>query len=723
MNIVSIIIPRSHNRLLLIIILMVIISCQGDSKTMTHKYTNHLIESSSPYLLQHAHNPVDWYPWGAEAFERAKLEDKPIFLSIGYSTCHWCHVMAHESFEDEAVAQLLNDSYICIKVDREERPDIDQLYMAAATSLIGRGGWPLTIIMSPDKRPFFAGTYFPKESVPGRVGLLQLLPQISTAWINQRAEIDRAADEIINGLQQRKSGGERPALDADVLQAAATDFKRNYDSVQGGFGSAPKFPSAHNLNFLLREGHRTGDQELTEMAIHSLKQMRLGGIYDQVGFGFHRYSTDASWHVPHFEKMLYDQASLMLAYTEAWEITADPLFLQTMEEILIYLNAKLRSPEGAYYSAEDADSDGEEGKFYVWSWSELQQVLSKAELDAIAPTFGIEPGGNFNDEASRQVSGKNILYVNSTMDYASLLTDPIWLRARQKLYDQREKRIHPGLDDKILCDWNGLMLSALSRAALATGQDQYRKAAANLADYLLVELISKNGTLLHMPLKGEQQIEGFLDDYSFVIQGLRYYYEVSFEPKYLETALKLQEIQIQKFWDIEAGGFFFTADGDQDLFIRQKEIYDGAIPSGNSIAAANLYYLGRLAEKPTWETLAVEIGNSFSDQIRRGPRGSSALLQALQVQIAGSKEIVIAGDSQDLEDALSVIRKNYDPFKLILFRPNKGYAAIEEISGFLAYQKAIGAELTVYICENYACQQPLTSLESLSQALKEYSGK
>ncbi|NQV50662.1 MAG: thioredoxin domain-containing protein [Candidatus Marinimicrobia bacterium] len=690
---------------------------------MTHKHTNHLIESSSPYLLQHAHNPVDWYPWGDEAFERAKLEDKPIFLSIGYSTCHWCHVMAHESFEDEAVAQLLNDSYICIKVDREERPDIDQLYMAAATSLMGRGGWPLTIIMSPDKRPFFAGTYFPKESVPGRVGMLQLLPQISTAWINQRTEIDRAADQIINGLQQRKSSGERQALDAEVLLAAATDFKRNYDSIQGGFGSAPKFPSAHNLNFLLREGHRTGDQELTEMAIHSLKQMRLGGIYDQVGFGFHRYSTDASWHVPHFEKMLYDQASLMLAYTEAWEITADPLFLKTMEEILIYLNAKLRAPEGAYYSAEDADSDGEEGKFYVWSWSELQQVLSKAELDAIAPTFGIEPGGNFNDEASRQVSGKNILHVNSAMDYANLLTDPIWLMARQKLYDQREKRVHPGLDDKILCDWNGLMLSALSRAALATGQDPYRKAAADLADYLLAELITKNGTLLHMPLKGEQQIEGFLDDYSFVIQGLRYYYEVSFEPKYLETALKLQEIQIQKFWDIEAGGLFFTADGDQDLFIRQKEIYDGAIPSGNSIAASNLYYLGRLAEKPTWETLAVEIGSSFSDQIRRGPRGSAALLQALQVQIAGSKEIVIAGDSQDLEDALSVIRKNYDPFKLILFRPNKGYAAIEEISGFLAYQKAIGSELTVYICENYACQKPLTSLESLSQALKEYSGK
>ncbi|NQV29580.1 MAG: thioredoxin domain-containing protein [Candidatus Marinimicrobia bacterium] len=686
---------------------------------MIHKHTNHLIKSSSPYLLQHAHNPVDWYPWGEEAFERARLEDKPIFLSIGYSTCHWCHVMAHESFEDDSVAQLLNKNYISIKVDREERPDIDQLYMAAATSLIGRGGWPLTIIMSPDKRPFFAGTYFPKESRPGRVGMLQLLPQISNAWVNQRAEIERAADQIIDGLQQRKTGGEREALDVNVLEMAANDFKRNYDPIQGGFGSAPKFPSAHNHNFLLREGYRTGDHKLTEIALHSLKQMRLGGLYDQIGFGFHRYSTDASWHVPHFEKMLYDQASLMLAYTEAWEVSADPLFLQTIEEILRYLKDKLQSPEGAFYSAEDADSEGEEGKFYVWSWSELQSILSEVELESISETFSLVRDGNFLDEASRQASGKNIFHLNSEMDYASLLADPIWLSARQKLYDEREKRVHPGLDNKILADWNGLMLAALSRAALATGQDQYINAAGQLADYLLRELITKNGSLLHMAAKDGKQIEGFLDDYSFVIQGLRFYYEVSFEPNYLQMAIKLQEIQIQKFWDSEAGGFFFTAEGNLDLFIRQKEIYDGAIPSGNSIAASNLYYLGRLAEKPLWESLAVEIGSTFSDQIRRGPRGSAALLQSLQVQVAGSKEIVIAGDLQDLVDALSVIRENYNPFKLILFRPNEGYQAIEEISGFLAYQKAIGDDLTVYICENYACQQPITNLQSLSKALKE----
>ena len=690
---------------------------------MTHKYTNHLIDASSPYLLQHAHNPVDWYPWGEEAFERARLEDKPIFLSIGYSTCHWCHVMAHESFEDDSVAQLLNDSFISIKVDREERPDIDQLYMTAATSLIGRGGWPLTIIMSPDKRPFFAGTYFPKESLPGRVGMLQLLPQISRAWLDQRAEIEQAADQIISGLQQRKASGDGQALDASILEITATDFKRNYDPIQGGFGSAPKFPSADNYNFLLREGYRTGDQELTEMALYSLKQMRLGGLYDQIGFGFHRYSTDARWHVPHFEKMLYDQATLLLAYTEAWEVSADPLFLQTMEEILIYLNDKLKSPEGAFYSAEDADSDGEEGKFYVWSWLELQNILSAGELEAIKATFGLEPDGNFHDEASRQASGKNIFHLNSKLDYTTLLADPIWLKARQKLYAEREKRVHPGLDNKILTDWNGLVLSALSRAALATGQNQYLRAAGNLADYILKEMITQKGTLLHMQVLGKKNIEGFLDDYSFIIQGLRFYYEAAYDPKYLEVALKLQEIQIQKFWDAETGGFFFTAEGDLDLFIRQKEIYDGAIPSGNSVAASNLYYLGRLAEKPHWEKLATKIGSSFSDQVRRGPRGSSALLQTLQVQIAGSREIVIAGDPHDLEDALSVIRETYDPFKLILFRPNQGHDTIEAISGFLAYQKAIGDRLTVYICENYACQQPLTSLQSLSQALKEQNSK
>ena len=709
---------RSHNTLIIISITALIISCQGDSMHGSHPYTNRLAKSSSPYLLQHAHNPVDWYPWGDEAFEKARLEDKPIFLSIGYSTCHWCHVMAHESFEDEAVAKLMNENYVCIKVDREERPDIDQVYMAAATTLIGRGGWPLTIVMSHDKRPFFAGTYFPKESAPGRMGMLDLLPKITEAWKTQRAEIEGAADQIMHALHQKtpKQAGE--LLDGDVLAKASSDFKRNYDSSKGGFGSAPKFPSPHNLVFLLREGYRTDDSTISNMALHSLKEMRLGGIFDHIGFGFHRYSTDANWHVPHFEKMLYDQVNLMLAYTEAWELSRDPLFLQTVDEIFAYLSDKLKAPTGAYYSAEDADSEGEEGKFYVWSWEKLQEVMGDDQLAKFAPIFGLQKAGNFDDEASRQPSGENIFDIDSGSEYMVLANSKEWAELREKLYQLREDRIHPGLDNKILADWNGLALSALSRAASATGKSQYSKAASELATFLRDEIM-RDGQLLHMPESGDNRIEGFLDDYSFIIQGFRNYYETSFDAEYLKLAIQLQNTQLSKFWDEEGGGFFFTETGDSDLFIRQKEIYDGAIPSGNSIAAENLYYLGRLAEKPEWERLSRKIGETFSEQVNRAPRGFSALLQIVQAQVNGTREIVIAGDKQNLADARGVLRKFYDPFKLTLYRPNENFDLIEDISGFLSYQKAIDGGLTVYICQDYACQYPATDLPALEKALQE----
>jgi uncharacterized protein YyaL (SSP411 family) len=683
-------------------------------------HTNRLVRSSSPYLLQHAHNPVDWYPWGEEAFEKARGEDKPIFLSIGYSTCHWCHVMAHESFEDEAVAHLLNENYVCIKVDREERPDIDQVYMAAATTLIGRGGWPLTIVMSPDKRPFFAGTYFPKESGPGRVGMLDLLPRITDAWKNQREEIENAADQIISALRQKAPEKAGDVLDEEVLARASSDFRRNYDSSMGGFGSAPKFPSPHNLVFLLHEGFRSGDSTLSDMALSTLKQMRLGGIFDQIGFGFHRYSTDAKWHVPHFEKMLYDQATLLLAYTEAWEQSRDPLFLQTMEEIFTYLTDKLKSPEGAYYSAEDADSEGEEGKFYVWSWDELERVMGEAQLAKYAPMFGLRREGNFHDEASRQPSGMNIFDIDSASDFDQLSNDKQWAVLRKKLYQVRETRIHPGLDNKILTDWNGLALSALSRAATATGNERYSKAASELANFLKNEII-RDDQLLHMPESDELRIDGFLDDYSFIIQGFRNYYETSFDAEFLSIAVQLQKTQLAKFWDEGSGGFFFTESGKSDLFIRQKEIYDGAIPSGNSVAAENLFYLGRLAERPVWETLSTRIGETFSEQVNRAPRGFSALLQSVQAYVNGTREIVIAGEKQDLAAAQGVLRKYYNPFKLTLFRPNKNFEQIEDISGFLSYQKAVDGGLTVYICENYACEYPATDLPSLEKALQELS--
>jgi len=686
-----------------------------------HPYTNRLSKSSSPYLLQHAHNPVDWYPWGEEAFERARLEDKPIFLSIGYSTCHWCHVMAHESFEDEEVATLLNENFVCIKVDREERPDIDQLYMAAATTMIGRGGWPLTIVMSPDKRPFFAGTYFPKASAPGRVGMMDLLPRITQAWNTQREEIDATADQIINTLQKKPESVEGDVLDEDILRRAANDFMSNYDPEHGGFGRAPKFPSPHNLVFLLREGHRTGKLRVSDMALHTLREMRFGGIYDHVGYGFHRYSTDASWHLPHFEKMLYDQATLMLAYVEAWSLNRDPLFLQTVAEIYTYLNDKLLSPRGAYYSAEDADSDGEEGKFYVWSWAELEELMTQTELERFAPMFGLNPSGNFDDEATHQPSGLNVFHTSQSMNEDALVNNAEWAELRQRLYVHREKRVHPGLDNKILTDWNGLILTALSRAASLTGEPEYLESARTLAGYIRNEMMQKDGRLLHMPASGDQSVAGFLDDYSFVIQGFRHYYEASFDPDYLELAMSLQATQLEAFWDAKEGGFYFTQDGDDELFIRQKEIYDGAIPSGNSVAAENLYYLGRLAEKPEWEALATTIGKSFAAQVNRAPRGFSALLQTVQAQVNGTREIVIAGDHEALMEATAVFRNHYDPFKLTLYRPDEDPEQIEGIAGFLAYQTSLAGKMTVYICENYACQIPVTDLAILEEQLDEPS--
>jgi len=685
----------------------------------TTKHQNRLANSQSPYLLQHASNPVDWYPWGEEAFEKAKKENKPIFLSIGYSTCHWCHVMEHESFEDSTVAAEMNKYFVSIKVDREEMPEVDHLYMSVCQAMTGRGGWPLTIIMTPDKEPFFAGTYFPKQGRGKSPGMLQLIPSLANAWKTKQTDIQKSIDKIQNYLIQTNTSTQGDDWEESLIRDAYSEYANRFDPDYGGFGKAPKFPSPHNMIFLLRYSKLFGDRIGSSMVETTLHHMRLGGVFDHIGLGFHRYSTDRRWFLPHFEKMLYDQVNLMLAYTEGWEVSRDPLFLQTVEEIFVYLSDKLKSPSGAYYSAEDADSEGEEGKFYVWSWEELQRVMDEEELVTFAPIFGLRNGGNFDDEVSRRPSGKNIFDIDSDSEYEHLVNSPGWAELRKKLYQLREDRIHPGLDNKILADWNGLALSALSRAASVTGEQRYRQAASDLATYLRDEIIQGDDQLLHMPASHEDKIEGFLDDYSFIIQGFRNFYETTFEAEYLKLAIRLQKTQLTKFWDEEGGGFFFTEVGDSDLFMRQKEIYDGAIPSGNSVAAENLYYLGRLAEKPEWELLSRKIGETFSEQVNRAPRGFSALLQSTQAHVNGTREIVIAGDLKDLADARAVLRKYYDPFKLTLYRPNQNFDLIEDISGFLSYQKAIDGGLTVYICEDYACQFPATDLPSLERTLQE----
>ncbi len=507
---------------------------------------NHLSDEKSPYLLQHATNPVNWYPWSEEAFSKAQRENKPIFLSIGYSTCHWCHVMAHESFEDEDVAEQLNNTFVCIKVDREERPDIDSIYMTACTMLTGSGGWPLTIIMTPDKKPFFAGTYFPKRTQPGRIGMLELPDRINQIWVNRQQEVADSAASIVEALQRNVADTSGEILPKEILRKAYDHFSTLYDQKFGGFGKAPKFPSPHNLIFLLRYWKRTGNSHALTMVEKTLTAMRLGGMYDHIGFGFHRYSTDQQWLLPHFEKMLYDQAMLALAYIETYQATGNIFYKSTIKEIFSYIKREMTDSAGGIYSAEDADSEGEEGKFYVWTEEELRALLLPDDADMACKIFNAATEGNFAEEASGRKTGVNILYLhNNISEIADVLDIPsVDLQnrlenIRKALFKAREQRIHPHKDDKILTDWNGLMIAALAKGSVVLADTTYLDAARKAADFLLKTMSTGEGRLLHRFREGETSIHGMLDDYSFFVWGLIELYEAGFETRYLREALKL----------------------------------------------------------------------------------------------------------------------------------------------------------------------------------------
>ncbi|HEX9596819.1 MAG TPA: thioredoxin domain-containing protein, partial [Anaerolineales bacterium] len=504
---------------------------------------NRLIFEKSPYLLQHARNPVDWYAWGPEAFEKARAGDKPVFLSIGYSTCHWCHVMAHESFEDTTVARLMNEAFVCIKVDREERPDVDQIYMSVCQAMTGSGGWPLTVIMAPDKRPFFAGTYFPKKSMHQRIGMTELVPRVADLWRNQRASLLENANKMMDFLKDNANPKAGDPLGAEVLNQAFQQLSGRYDSQFGGFGQAPKFPSPHNFTFLLRYWQRTQEPSALQMVENTLQQMRLGGIYDHVGFGFHRYSTDSQWLLPHFEKMLYDQALLALAYLETFQATGKPEYAATAREIFTYVLRDMTSPEGGFYSAEDADSEGEEGLFYLWREDELRDVLGEEDGDWVITRFGVQEGGNFHDQATGRKTGDSILHLKIPLAPASQKQErgedaeaERWQTIRQKLFDVREERIHPLKDDKILTDWNGLMVAALSRGAAALSEPEYAAAAARAADFILTRLRTPDGALLKRYRLGEAALPAHADDYAFMIWGLIELYEATFDARHLENA-------------------------------------------------------------------------------------------------------------------------------------------------------------------------------------------
>jgi uncharacterized protein YyaL (SSP411 family) len=707
----------------LLLILLVFSGCTSKTKADSHydknkgSKMNRLANEQSPYLLQHADNPVDWYPWGKEAFKKARELDRPIFLSIGYSTCHWCHVMEHESFEDDSVAKLLNDSFISIKVDREELPEIDHVYMSVCQAMTGGGGWPLTIVMTPAKEPFFAGTYFPKDKRGGRSGLFQILPMIDDAWNSKRQDIMTSVGQVKNYLDQLNSKPAGNNFSTELINRAYDQFRNGFDEEYGGFFRAPKFPSPHNLIFLMRYHHSFDNKIALDMATKTLKQMRLGGIYDHIGFGFHRYSTDRHWLVPHFEKMLYDQAMIAMAYTEAYHITGEDIFAQTAREIFTYVLRDMTASEGGFFSAEDADSEGEEGKFYIWTEQEIKEVLGEDYGKEFNDIFSITTPGNYRDESSGKETRLNIPHLknyntNGSNEFES---------AREKLFNIREKRIHPLKDDKILTDWNGLMIAALAKAAIVLDEPVYLDAAEKAAEFVL-HSISKGERLLKRYRNGVAALDAHLDDYAFMAWGLLELYEATFATKYLSQALDLMNIMVEDFWDDKNGGFFLGSDQSEKLIVRSKTAYDGAIPSGNSVAVMNMVKLTRITGNTNWAELAEKTIRAFSEDVNRAPTGYTLMLTGFMFDTQNSKEIVIVGDSRNRNTTkfLHTIRASYAPHKVLLFKDTSvSDNRLEQLANWTSTQNSINGKPTAYVCKNFACNQPTSDLQTALSFINE----
>ncbi len=681
---------------------------------------NRLIHEKSPYLLQHAHNPVEWYPWGAEALERAKREEKPIFLSIGYSTCHWCHVMERESFEDPAIAQLINQWFVPIKVDREEHPDLDQVYMQAVQLLSGQGGWPLTVFLTPDLKPFFGGTYFPPErrwSVPG---MREVLPAIAEAWKNRRQEILSSSEQLAAALREQLASVAAPAsITLELLHAGFHQAASAFDNTMGGFGSAPKFPRSHELSFLLGYWARTGTPQALEMVQTSLEHLARGGIHDHLGGGFHRYSTDAEWLVPHFEKMLYDQALLARTYLEAYRVTKRAAYADVARGIFEYVLRDLRDPQGGFYSAEDADSEGEEGKFYVWTPQEIAQVLGQDEAELFCRFYGVSPEGNFEH-------GTSILHVerpleefaaSTGVDAASLVQRLASIRTA--LLTARNARVRPHRDDKVLTSWNGLMIASLAYGASTLNEPRYLKAAEEAADFILKTLM-KEGTLLRRYRDGDARFPGTLEDYAFFSYGLVELYEASFDARWLAHAKQVTEQMIERFWDGRDSGFFLRGKDEPPLLVPSKEIYDGATPSGNSVAALVLLKVGRLTADERLEATGRRTLETFARSVEAAPFGYPQMLIAADVALGPTQEIVIAGDlaAPETGEMLRLIQERFLPRSVTVVHPTgPSGTAIEALVPYVKAQGPLNGRPTAYVCERFVCKLPTTSPETFGQLL------
>jgi uncharacterized protein len=676
--------------------------------------SNHLASEKSPYLQQHAHNPVDWYPWGEAAFEKARKEDKPIFLSVGYSTCHWCHVMERESFENEQLAALLNRWFVPVKVDREERPDVDRIYMTFVQASTGSGGWPMSVFLTPDLKPFFGGTYFPPDNRYGRPGFAAILDRIAEAWRNERGRIVQSSGEVIAQLTQYTSaaGPSMGTPDKAVLDSAFQHFRRMYDSAHGGFGSAPKFPRPVVFNFLLRYYARspkkeTG-QEALEMTLATLRAMANGGMHDQLGGGFHRYSVDERWFVPHFEKMLYDQAQLAISYLEAFQITRDPFYAKIARSTLDYVLRDMTDPQGGFYSAEDADSvidpanpkEKGEGAFYIWSAAELKEFMHFASI------YGVEQNGNVHDDPHGEFAGKNILYSREPLDDAA---EAELQPAKTALLAIRSRRVRPHLDDKILTAWNGLMISAFAKGAQVLDERRYLSAAQRAANFILARMYNaESGVLQRRYRDGEAAIAGFLDDYAFFIGALLDLYETDFDPVHVETAMALTDKMRELFEDQADGAFFSTAVGDSSLVLRMKDDYDGAEPSGNAVALIDLLRLAHLTDRAEYRVAAERTLRALGSKISQQAVALPQMLVGLDYALGPRREVVLAGDA---EAFLRHVRARFLPHTITLRTDALFFSAA-------ANMREIDGKATAYVCEDYTCRLPTNVLATLDELLQ-----
>jgi len=699
-------------------------------------HTNRLIHEKSPYLLQHAHNPVDWYAWGPEAFEAARKENKPIFLSIGYSTCHWCHVMERESFENEQIAAILNKYFVAIKVDREERPDVDRIYMAYVQASTGGGGWPMSVWLTPDLKPFLGGTYFPPENRYGRAGFPAVLERVAEAWRTDRQKIVESSAEVLAHLEQAAEVAPAGGLDPNALQAGFLQFRRSFDSTSGGFGGAPKFPRPVTLNFLLRYSLRTHNEEARDMVLATLRAMAKGGMHDQLGGGFHRYSVDERWFVPHFEKMLYDQAQLAISYIEAYQITHDAFFAGVARRIFDYVLRDMTDKDGGFYSAEDADSVIDpakpevkgEGAYYVWTHTEIKHVVGEPASSWFSFRYGIGPHGNVESDPHDEFTGKNILFEAHTVEEtARRFSLPLagvergLAEAMEKLLAARSKRVRPHLDDKVLTAWNGLMISALGKGGAILSEPRYSAAATRAAEFILNRMYeAKTGSLLRRYRQQDAAIPGFLDDYALFTQALLDLYEMQFDIRYLETAVKLAAKQSELFEDRQHGGFFSTAGGDSSLLMRMKDDYDGAEPSGNSIAALNLLRLAQMTDRHDLRESAERTLAAFASRISSMPSGVPQMLVAYEFSLSKPKQVILVGapSTANAQEMLRVLHERFMPDRIVLFVDESSRKALAGYLPVIETMSAVHDKTTAYVCENYTCKLPTADAGKFAELLQ-----